>query len=100
MDHASDVPASADREPGEHERALAAAELGVLGLAVVRLLFREPLDARHGDVLPQSRSTARCSSALVILDRPSIPLSRASSYSWAFVRPPGPVCERRPPRRP
>src|SRR5262245_26736425 len=100
MDHTADVPAAADRQPREHELALAAAELRVLGSAVVRLLLRESLHVRHGDGLPQSRSTARCSSALVILDRPLIRLARASSYSCDFVRPPGPEWERSPPRRP
>src|SRR4029453_14729668 len=39
----------ADRQAREHELALTAAELRVLGLAVVRLRLREPLDTRHLD---------------------------------------------------
>src|SRR4249919_2885275 len=29
-----------------------------------------------------------------------MPFSLASLYSWSLVRPPGPLCERNPPRRP
>ena len=51
VDHAAHVAASADRQPREHELALVAAELRVLGLPVVRLCLRQALDTRHADDL-------------------------------------------------
>src|SRR5918994_144173 len=47
-----------------------------------------------------SPPTARSSWRLFIFERPSMFLSFASSKSWSKVRPPGPWCERSPPRRP
>src|SRR6266508_3335111 len=47
VDHAADVPAPADLEAGEHELALTAAELGVVGTPVIGCRLRESLDCRH-----------------------------------------------------
>src|SRR6266511_4246500 len=46
------------------------------------------------------RPTALASSALFIFERPLMPLRLASAYSCSFVRPPAPLWDRRPPRRP
>src|ERR1700680_707253 len=46
------------------------------------------------------RSSARSSSALLMVDRPLMPRSFASLRSGSYVRPPEPLRERRPPRRP
>jgi hypothetical protein len=45
------------------------------------------------------RPSARRSWALFIDDRPSTFRRRASAYSWAYVGPAAPLCERFPPRR-
>ena len=61
MDHAADVPAPAEdraggegvyREAGEHEFALTAAELGVVGTPVVGGRLRESLDHWHVRAFP------------------------------------------------
>src|SRR6266511_4232017 len=46
------------------------------------------------------RPTALASSALFIFERPLMPLRLASAYNCSFVRPPAPLWDRRPPRRP
>jgi hypothetical protein len=48
MDHASNVAAAADHQPGEHERALGAAGLRFGGSSIVRRGFRQSLYGRHG----------------------------------------------------